>query len=137
MLAADRYWGGRSELAYAWRTQLDHGARLAFGSDAPVESPNPFLGLHAAVTRRRADGSPRPEGWYPEQKLTLSEALQAYTLGPAYAAYMDSRLGRLSAGYLADMIVLEQDPFECEPDELLSIEPSATMIGGEWVWDAL
>ena len=86
MYAADRFWGDRSAHAYAWRTQLNHGASLAFGSDAPVESPNPFLGLHAAVTRRRADGSPSAEGWYPEQKLTLAEALSAYTVGAAYAA---------------------------------------------------
>jgi hypothetical protein len=134
MPAADRFWGERSALAYAWRTQLRHGARLAFGSDAPVESPNPFLGLHAAVTRRRADGSPSTEGWYPEQKLALSEALQAYTLGAAYAANAEGRLGRISPGYLADLVVLEQDLFSMDPDELLNVQSSATMVGGEWVW---
>ena len=134
MLMADRFWGSRSALSYAWRTQLEHGAHIAFGSDAPVESPNPFLGLHAAVTRRRADGSPGPEGWYPEQKLTLEEALYAYTRGAAYAANAESRLGQLSPGYLADLIVLEQDPFEGDPDALLDMRPSATMLGGEWVW---
>src|SRR5207237_808014 len=66
MRMADRYWGKRSALAYAWRTQLEAGAVLAFGSDCPVESFNPFWGLHAAVTRRRADGAPGPAGWYPE-----------------------------------------------------------------------
>jgi predicted amidohydrolase YtcJ len=134
MLMADRYWGERSALAYAWRTQLNHGAALAFGSDAPVESPNPFWGMHAAVTRRRADGSPSTDGWYPEQKLTLAEALSAYTIGAAYAANVDHRLGRLSPGYLADLIVLEEDIFECEPDVLLNTESYATMIGGEWLW---
>ena len=108
MLMADAFWGERSRLAYAWRTQLDHGARLAFGSDAPVESPNPFWGLHAAVTRRRADGSPSAEGWYPEQKLTMAEAWEGFTLGPAYAANMENRLGRLVPDYLADLIVLEK-----------------------------
>ncbi len=136
MLIADRYWGERSALAYAWRTQLQHGAHLAFGSDAPVESPNPFLGLHAAVTRRRSDGAPGPEGWYPEQKLTLHEALAAYTRGAAYAANAEDRLGKLAPGYLADLIVLEQDPFICPPDDLLTMQSSATMVGGEWVWQS-
>ena len=136
LLIADRYWGERSALAYAWRTQLEHGARLAFGSDAPVESPNPFWGLHAAVTRRRPDGAPAPEGWYPEQKLTLPEALAAYTRGAAYAANAEHRLGTLAPGFLADLIVLEQDPFTCPPDELLAMQPSATMVGGEWVWQS-
>jgi hypothetical protein len=131
---ADDFWGERAKLSYAWRTQLDHGARLAFGSDAPVDSPNPFLGLHAAVTRRRADGSPSAEGWYPEQKLSMAEAWEAYTLGPAYAAYMDDRLGRLASGHLADLIVLEKDPFTCDPDELLAMHSSATMVAGEWVY---
>jgi predicted amidohydrolase YtcJ len=138
MLMADAFWGERSQYAYAMRTQLEHGARLALGSDAPVESPNPFWGLHAAITRRRADGSPSAEGWYPEQKLTLSEAVEGYTLGPAYAAGTEDRLGRLAPDYLADMVVLDasQDPFTCEPDELLAMQSSATMVGGEWVWQS-
>jgi predicted amidohydrolase YtcJ len=134
MPVADRFWGTRSALAYAWRSQLLQGAPLAFGSDAPVESPNPFLGLHAAVTRRQADGSPGPEGWYPEQRLSLSEALQAFTTGPAYAANAENRLGKLAPGYLADLIVLDQDPFELDPENLRNISPSATMVDGEWVW---
>lgn len=136
MLMADQFWGERSHLAYAWRTQLDHGARLALGSDAPVESPNPFWGLHAAVTRRRADGSPSADGWYPEQKLTMAEAVEGYTLGPAYAASMENRLGRLAPNHLADLIVLEKDPFTCNADDLLEMQSSATMVGGEWVWQS-
>lgn len=134
MLAADRWWGERARLAYAPRTQLDAGAPLAFGSDAPVESPNPFLGLHAAVTRRRPDGTPGPEGWYPEQRLSFAEALAGFTTGAAYAAGMEDRLGRLSPGCYADLIVLETDPFTCPPDDLLQMRPLATMLGGEWVW---
>jgi predicted amidohydrolase YtcJ len=133
MPAADRYWGERSALAYAWRTQLNHGAHLAFGSDAPVESPNPFWGLHAAVTRRRADGSPSAEGWYPEQKLTLAEALSAYTAGAAYAANAEQRLGKLAENYHADLIVLEQDIFSANPDDLLAMNSASTMVNGEWV----
>ncbi len=136
MLVADRLLGGRAAFSYAWRTQLQHGARLAFGSDAPVESPNPFRGLHAAVTRRRADGSPGPEGWFPEQRLTVREALEGFTLGPAFAAGMENRLGRLSAGFLADLTVVETDPFTCDPSDLYNIQPTATMVGGEWVWQS-
>ena len=134
MLMADRLLGERAAFSYAWRTLLESGARLAFGSDAPVENPNPFHGLHAAVTRCRADGSPGLEGWYPEQRLTFNAALEGFTSGPAYAAGMEDRLGRLSAGFLADLIVVETDPFTCEPAELYAIQPVATMVGGEWVW---
>ena len=133
MSAADRLWGGRSSLAYAWRTQLMHAAPLAFGSDAPVESPNPFWGLHAAVTRRKADGSSPAAGWYPEQKLTLAEACSAYMTGAAYAANAEQRLGKLAENYLADLIVLDRDIFMTDPDELLTMNSSATMINGEWV----
>ena len=134
MLMSDKYWGQRSALAYAWRTQLDAGAHLAFGSDAPVESPNPFWGIHAAVTRRRADGSPNPDGWHPEQRLTMQEAIEGYTTGAAYAGYAEKRAGKLAEGYLADLIVLEQDPFICDPEEVKDLQLSATMIGGDWVW---
>jgi hypothetical protein len=133
MLMADKYWGERAGLSYAWRTQLDAGAHVAFGSDAPVESPNPFWGLHAAVTRRRADGSPSKEGWRPEQRLSVQEALEGFTTGAAYAAYAENRLGKLASGYLADLIVLENDPFTCNPDEMKDFASSATMIGGNWV----
>ena len=134
MLIADRFWGPRAALAYAWRTQLDHGARLVFGSDAPVESPNPFWGIHVAVTRRRINGEPGPAGWYPEQRLALDEALHAFTTGPAYAAGLEERLGRLSPGFLADLLLLETDPFTCPPDQLHSLQPSAVMVAGKWVF---
>jgi predicted amidohydrolase YtcJ len=134
VMAAD-YWGERSALSYAWKTQLDQGATLALGSDAPVESPNPFWGLHAAVTRRRTDGSPGIEGWYPEQRINLTAALQGFTQGPAYAAGMEDRLGKLAPGYLADLLVLETDPFECDPHEIKDLLPTKTMVGGEWVFE--
>lgn len=134
MLMADRFWGERAALAYAWRTQLEHGAHIAFGSDAPVESPNPFWGLHAAVTRQRMDGSPGASGWYPEQRLTIMEALLGFTTGAAYAAGMENQLGQLSPGYLADLLVLDNDPFKCPASQLAEIKPEATMVHGEWVW---
>ncbi len=136
MLMADRYWGQRAALSYAWRSQLQHGAPLVFGSDAPVESPNPFWGLHAAVTRQRQDGSPGEAGWYPEQKLTLLEALHAYTLAPAKLAGWADRLGRLLPGYHADLLVLDQDPFDCPPEDVWRMAPVKTMFAGEWVWEA-
>ncbi len=134
MQVADRSWGDRVAYSYAWKSQLEQGAVLAFGSDAPVESPNPFQGLYAAVTRRRLDGFPGPAGWVPEQCLSVREALEAFTIGPAYAAGMEDRLGRLSEGFLADLIVLDRDPLECPPQELHRLQPAATMIGGDWVW---
>lgn len=136
MVAAEKYWGTRVGLSYSWRTQLDSGAVLAFGSDAPVEAPNPFWGLHAAVTRRRSDGYPGVQGWHSEQCLTMREALEGYTVGAAYAAGMEDRVGRLSPGHFADLIVLEKDPFTCLPDELLTMNSVATMLGGDWLWQA-
>ena len=134
MLMADRHWGKRAALSYAWRTQLDHAAVLAFGSDAPVESPNPFWGIYAAVTRQRLDGSPGPEGWYPEQRLTVFEAIRGFTQGAAYAAGMEDCLGQLSPGYWADLVVLDTDPFTCASQQIPEIKPLATMINGEWVF---
>jgi hypothetical protein len=136
MMMADRFWGERAAYSYALGEQLRQGARLAFGSDAPVESPNPFLGLHAAVTRRRADGSPGLEGWYPDQRLTVEQALHGFTTGPAYAAGMEDRLGKLAVGYLADLLILDRDPFLVDPDELHLIQPTATMVAGRWVWQS-
>ena len=133
-LAADLYWGERSKNSYAWRTLIDQSTRLVLGSDAPVESPNPFFGLHAAVTRRREDGSPGPQGWYPEQRLNLETALLGFTRSAAYAAGMEDRLGKLAPGYLADLLVLDKDIFTCDPDQIREIRPLGTMISGEWVY---
>jgi predicted amidohydrolase YtcJ len=130
---ADRYWGERCATAYAWRSLLDAGTVLAFGSDCPVEDLNPFLGIHAAVTRRRADGFPDPQGWYPEQRLTVEEAVRAYTLGAAYAAGLEDRLGMLAPGKLADLIVLDRDIFSCDPMAIAETQVEMTMIGGRVV----
>ena len=131
---ADRYWGTRSKTAYAWNSLLEVGTRMAFGSDAPVDSPNPFWGLHAAVTRRRADGSPGPAGWYPEQRISLIKAMQGFTSGAAYAAGMENRLGKLVPGFIADLLVLDQDLFNIDSKMLLELQPVATMVAGEWVY---
>ncbi len=134
METADRAWGARAALSYAWRTQLQAGAVLAFGSDAPVETPDPFLGLYAAVSRRREDGYPAAEGWHPAEKLSLLEALHGFTRGAAWAAGQEGFLGRLAPGYAADLIVLPSDPFTLSPQALRRLRPLRTMVGGEWVW---
>lgn len=136
MLIADKYWGQRSAGAYAWRTQLDAGAALAFGSDCPVEKIDPLMGIHAAVTRRRADGSPGPEGWRAEQRLTVEEAVRAFTWGAAYAAGREDRLGSIAPGKLADFTVLDRDIFDIEPMEILNAHVDATIIGGQFAWRA-
>ena len=134
MLIADKHWGSRARFAYAFNSLYKSGAMLTFGSDAPVESPNPFWGIHAAVTRRRQDGSPSPEGWYPAERLPLEQALAAYTCNPAFASGREQQLGKLLPGYKADLIVLESDPFTVDPSELASLLPSAVMAGGNWVF---
>jgi predicted amidohydrolase YtcJ len=129
---ADAYWGERVATAYAWRSLLDRSTILAFGSDAPVESPNPFWGLHAAVSRRRRDGTPAPDGWTPAQRIRLGQALAAYTRGPAYAAGVEHCAGRLRRGFLADLIVLESDPFQLHAPALAELRPVGTMVDGVW-----
>ncbi|MCS7283597.1 MAG: amidohydrolase [Anaerolineae bacterium] len=132
---ADRYWGpARCATAYAWRSLLDAGTVLAFGSDCPVESPNPFLGIHAAVTRSRPDGYGGPEGWVPSQRITVEEAVRAYTWGGAYAAQLESRLGTLTPGKWADLIVLDQDIFAADPSRIPQTRVLGTMAGGRWVY---
>lgn len=134
MLVADAHWGARSAGAYAFRSLLDAGTVLAFGSDAPVEDLNPIVGLHAAVTRRRVDGSPDPDGWYPEQRLSVSEAVHAYTAGAAYASGEEAIKGSLSPGKLADLAVLSQDIFAVDPMAILETEVVATMFDGQFVY---
>lgn len=129
---ADAYWGERAEYSYAWRKQLNAGARLIFGSDAPIEPIEPLKGIHAAVTRRRANGLPGPDGWYPQERLNLREAIHAYTMGPAYAAGMEDRAGMLAVNYLADLIVLDQDLFNVPPMDILDVAVLGTMVGGLW-----
>ena len=137
MEMADRYWGARSEYAYNWRLQLDGGAVLAFGSDAPIEPIEPLPNIQAAVTRRRADGMPGPEGWRSgprgRGRLAIEEAVRGFTLGPAYAAGMEDRLGRLAPGYFADLMVLGQDIFTGDPMAIGEAPVLGTMVGGTWV----
>jgi predicted amidohydrolase YtcJ len=131
---ADLHWGQRAAAGYAWRSLLDSGARLAFGSDAPVEDISPLLGIHAAVTRRRRDGFPGADGWYAEQRLTVSEAVYAYTMGAAYASGEEAIKGSLTAGKLADLVVLDRDIFQIDPMGIPHTQVLATMVGGQFVY---
>lgn len=134
MHMADAHWGARSAGAYAWRSLLDRGAVLAFGSDSPVEDLNPMKGIHAAVTRRRPDGAPGADGWYPQQRLTVTEAVYAFTAGAAYASGEEAIKGTLTPGKLADLVVLSQDIFAIDPMAILETQAVATMLDGEFVY---
>ncbi len=118
--------------AYAWRSLLDSGARIVGGSDFPVEEVSPLLGLYAAVTRQDRDGQP-PGGWYPEQRMTLDEAVSAFTIAPAYAAFVETSRGRLRAGYVADITVYDQALVGDE--SLLRTGIDLTIVGGRVVFE--
>ena len=125
----------RSSRTYAFRTFLDHGVRLAFGTDWSVAPLNPMLTVYAAVTRATLDGK-NPGGWFPEQKLTLPEALEAYTMGSAYAEFQDQEKGSITAGKLADMVLLSDDIFTIDPVKIRDVKIIRTIVGGKTVWDA-
>jgi predicted amidohydrolase YtcJ len=129
---AERHWPGKTGRAYAWRSLLDAGALLANGSDAPIEELDPWAGIVAGVLRTLDD---RP-AWHPEQAVTLEEALRASTVNPAWLAGDERRRGKLLPGYLADLVVLDRDPFAVAPDELPAVRVVATMVGGRWVHGA-
>lgn len=133
---ADRLWGKRSAHAYAWRSLKEAGAILAFGSDAPVESLNPWLSIHAAVTRQRPGGYPEG-GWYPEQRLSVGEALLGFTKGCALAAGAAHEQGSLLPGMLADIAVLSDDPFSMNPENLHSVKSELTILEGQVVYEGV
>ncbi len=134
MLMADRFLGGRAAWSYAYHSLAKTGAMLVFGSDAPVESVNPFHGIHAAVTRRRLDGSPGHDGWYPHERLTLAQAVAGFSCTPALITQRGTHLGRIAPGYKADLLILPQNPFVVPPEELAQIKPLATLIEGHCVY---
>lgn len=135
MRMADAHWGQRSRLAYAWRSLTETGAVLAFGSDAPVESLNVLAGIHATVTRRRADGTPAG-GWNLEQTLTVEEAVAGYTTGAAYSVNQEHAQGKIAAGMLADLVVLSEDIFSINAMSILETDVVATIVDGEIVHGA-
>jgi predicted amidohydrolase YtcJ len=126
---ADRFWGDKTEGAYAYRSLWESGALVANGSDAPIEELDPWAGVCAGVLRT-IDGR---GSWHPEQGLTLDEALQATTVNPAWLARDEHRRGKLLPGFLADLVVVDRDPYELEPEQLSEVNVVATMLGGRWV----
>ena len=138
MLNADRLWGEpRVRGAYAWRTLLDTGVTLAFGSDAPIEAPDVLAGIHAAVTRRRDNGAPGPVGWQPQERISVAEAVRAYTLGAAFASGEEAIKGSITPGKLADLVVLDRDIFTCPAEEILQTQVIATILDGKVVYGEL
>jgi predicted amidohydrolase YtcJ len=125
----------RASRTYAFRTFLNHGVRLAFGTDWNVAPLNPMLGLYAAVTRATLDGK-NPNGWFPEQKLTVAEAVEAYTVGSAYAEFQEQVKGSITPGKLADMVLLSDDVFSIDPVKIRDVKVVTTWVGGKTVWDA-
>ena len=132
-MAATRLGEARLSGSYAWKTLMAAGARLAGGSDFPVESPNPFFGLHAAVTRQSQDNQPAG-GWLPEEKLSRSVALSLFTEGPAYAAHQEHSLGRLLPGYEADFILVRDDYFLVPAEDIWKNQVLATYVAGQQVF---
>lgn len=124
----------RASRTYAFRSFLDHGVTLAFGTDWYVAPLDPWHTVQAAVTRVVPDVA--PQGWFPEQRIGLEEALAAYTTGSAYAEFADGEKGRLAPGYLADLVVLDRDPWAIPPEELGEVGAVMTVIGGRVVWAA-
>jgi predicted amidohydrolase YtcJ len=125
---ADRFWGARTGGAYAYRSLRDSGALLANGSDAPIEELDPWAGIGAGVLRTIDEREP----WHPEQRLTLEEAVEATTVNPAWLARDEHRRGKLLPGFLADLVVLDRDPFELDTEQLPEVQVVATMLGGRW-----
>jgi predicted amidohydrolase YtcJ len=125
----------RASRTYAFRTFLNHGVRLAFGTDWDVAPLNPMLGVYAAVTRATLDGK-NPGGWFPEQKLTVPETVEAYTMGSAYAEFQDKEKGSITPGKLADMVILSDDILKINPVKIRDVKVLKTIVGGKVVYDS-
>lgn len=132
--AGDRLGRERVRGAYAWRSLVDAGARLAFGTDWPVESLDPIPGLYSAATRQDPDGNPAG-GWHAEERITVEEALRAYTLGSAHASFEEHLKGSIEEGKLADLVVLSQAVLEIPPEALLETKVLMTIVGGKVVFE--
>ena len=125
----------RSAISYNFRSFVDAGARVAFGTDWYVEPLDPMLGLYAAVTRQFPDGTPE-SGWFPEERITMEQAVEFYTLGSAYAEFADTRKGTITEGKLADLVLLSRDIFRIPARDILDTRPIFTMVGGRIVYEA-
>jgi predicted amidohydrolase YtcJ len=125
----------RATRTYAFRTFLNHGVRLAFGTDWEVAPLDPLLSVYAAVTRATLDGK-NPNGWFPDQKLSVAETIEAYTMGSAYAEFQDKEKGSITPGKLADLVILSDDIFAIAPEKIRDVKVLKTIVGGKTVWDA-
>ncbi|HKC71631.1 MAG TPA: amidohydrolase family protein, partial [Terriglobales bacterium] len=123
----------RIKTTYAFRTFLNHGVRLALGTDWDVAPLNPLLTTYAAVTRATLDGK-NPDGWMSEQKLSVAEAVEAYTMGSAYAEFQEKNKGSITPGKLADMVILSDDIFTIDPKLIRDVQVETTILGGKVVW---
>jgi predicted amidohydrolase YtcJ len=132
--AQKRIGAERIKTTYAFRSLVAQGGRLAFGSDWTVAPIDPILGIYAAVTRRTLDNK-NPEGWVPEEKITVEQALRAYTAGNAYGVFAESRRGKLAPGYLADMVLLDRNLIAIPPPTINQAQVRATIIGGKVVFE--
>lgn len=135
LMAEARLGPRRLKGAYAWASMLRTGARLAFGSDYPVESPNPFPGLSAAISRQDINGEPAG-GWRPEEKLSFPQALAAFTRGGAFAGFAERKFGALEPGMWADFILVDRDPTRVDPQELARTRVLESFVAGEKVWSS-
>ena len=131
---ANKVWGRRARYAYAFRSLLDCGTLLAFGSDAPVAPLNPLTGIYAAVTRQNEQGQPHG-GWFPEERISVADAIQAYAMGPAHVAGKAHVQGSITPGKWADMILLSRNLFEIDPSEILDTQVELTIFDGEVVFN--
>ena len=134
LMAEKRLGPNRLAGAYAWQTVLKTGAKLAFGTDFPVESPNPFPGLAAAISRQDMEGQP-PGGWIPSERLTFEQALEAYTRGAAYAGFAEDRIGALEPGKWADFVIVDRDPTKVDAQSLARTQVLETWIAGKKMWE--
>jgi len=125
----------RASGAYAFRSLLDTGAILAFGSDWTVAPLDPLPAIKAAVTRQTLDGG-HPDGWIPEQKITVEEAVRAYTMGSAFAEFAENFKGSISVGKVADLVMLDRDIFEIDPGQIDTVKVVLTMVDGRIVHEA-
>jgi predicted amidohydrolase YtcJ len=123
----------RARYSYAWRSFLDHGVTLAFGTDWPVAPLDPMIGLYAAVTRATLDGK-NPGGWIPEEKITLPEAIEAYTMGAAFAEFQERETGSITPGKLADMVIVSDNIFDLKPETIRNAKVHTTIVGGKVVY---
>jgi len=130
----DRLGPVRAQYASVWRSLIDDGNIIPGGSDFPVESPNPLLGIYAAITRQDLQGRP-DTGWYPEQRMTRDEALKSFTLWGSYAAFQEDQKGSIEVGKWADLVVLDRDIMRIDASEIPDVKVLRTMVGGDFVYE--